>query len=179
MNLAARLAGAFPAETAGLAHDPVRMIVEAGATLSPDSFDVSVAGRPVSIPERLYVDAGRLPRPSRVESGVLACLLTRHHDGYVRQRALDSVLASQAPWAAPFIVRLIGEYVVEILDEIEAAFEREVSQPVREFVAENPEFVRLTKARVESYWDCYHRHIPRETYAGFKLLARLERAGAA
>src|SRR5258708_29026596 len=41
-------------------------------------------------------------------------LLTRSTDGYLRQRALRTIIDLEEPWVAPFVVLLVGEYVVEI-----------------------------------------------------------------
>ena len=46
------------------------------------------------------------------------------------------------------------------------------------FVASNPDFVRLTRARVASYWDCYFRRTPRRDHVGFRLIDRIEATGA-
>lgn len=44
------------------------------------------------------------------------------------------------------------------------------------FVRANPDFIRLTRARVISYWNCYFRHIPRQDYVGLRLMDRIEAA---
>ena len=54
------------------------------------------------------------------------------------------------PWSMPFLVQLVGEYVIEILDQIETAFDRIDPMVVAPFVRENPSFMHLTRARVVS-----------------------------
>jgi hypothetical protein len=175
------IAGAFPA-----ALRPDASVVSVAmppAHLPPSSsFDVVVDGEAVTIPYRLYN-----PEPSSVRMGslspvqltMLACLYTRHHDGRVRQRYLRLLAAQANPWVAPFVVQLLGEYVVEIvLDTRE--YLAQAGEPLRavyrRFAADNPQFLNLTRQRATSYWDCYYRsRFPdREDYPAFRILRALE-----
>ncbi|WP_460436589.1 pentapeptide repeat-containing protein [Angustibacter speluncae] len=127
--------------------------------------DLVVCGEPVQIPSRIYSDERErrteaLAGPDRV---VAACLLTRHHDGHVRQRRLRDVLTSDEPWTAPFVVALLGEYVWQITADI-ALFARSdlPGRPVlaghlRTFLQDNPDFDELVRQRIASYQDAYHR----------------------
>jgi len=45
----------------------------------------------------------------------------------------------------------------------------------RRFLKDNPAFFAITKQRVISYWDCYHRSQRRENYVGFRLLDLFDR----
>lgn len=45
---------------------------------------------------------------------VLDCLFTKHHDGYVREKYLRAVINAQFAWVPPFVIQLLGEYVVQI-----------------------------------------------------------------
>ena len=60
-------------------------------------------------------------------------------------------------WAVPFVVQLIGEYVVEIVEAVRAGLPAVNKETYGEFVRENPQFMATTKRRVVSYWDCYYR----------------------
>jgi hypothetical protein len=40
----------------------------------------------------------------------------------------------------------------------------------RSFLRRNPAFYRLTKDRVLSYWNCYHRAERKMDYAGFQVV---------
>ena len=89
------------------------------------------------------------------------------------------------PWAAPFIVALIGEYIVEILDDIYTALTPRDAQMVAAFIVQNEAYWSTTKRRVISYWDVYYRwrrssrtrhSYRRDEYVGFKLIDRLETA---
>jgi hypothetical protein len=159
----------------------VAMRLTSGATCSasPNGFVVVVAGETIAVPERLYFEEVTLrSNYSATGLAILDCLQTRHHNGFVRERALRQVLARNTPWSIPFVVRLISEYVIEILDLIDTRW-AEIDGPVLgEFLVANPGFHSLVRRRVISYWDCYYRGAyPRwDNYLGFRLLNRMDKA---
>lgn len=103
------------------------------------------------------------------------CILTRSTDGFERQTALKEVLPINEPWSIPFVIALIGEYVVEIIDDIYVAVPQFNRELVATFIGENPVFYKLTSDRVMSYWNCYYRwQFQRNDYVGFKFLRELD-----
>lgn len=141
---------------------------------------ITVQGEPIEIPYRIYNDVPSIdlsPEDSHVRVAI-DCLYTRHHDGFVRQAALRRVLDAQNPWTVPFVLQLLGEYVIEICEDIERFAETELpSRPVqarevRSFAEENPDFIVLTQQRAISYWECYYRgpHLYRDAYPGLRAL---------
>lgn len=85
------------------------------------------------------------------------CLASRHHDGRIRQRAIQHLDFEAGPWTIPFSVQLLGEYVVQIGEVIEAKIASSGVGPFARFAHENPDFIAVTLQRVISYWDCYYR----------------------
>jgi hypothetical protein len=174
MNVSDRISGAFPQSLKGQSEALGALFASKGGRLSPDSFSVIVKGDVITIPERVYVDenvmAGAL-------NGLGDALLTRHHNGFVRQRALGTVLGRRGSLAVPFMVRLIGEYVLEILDQIDEQLDLVSRDDLVDFVTCNPDFMRLTHARVTSYWACYFGATPRQEHVGFRLIERIEALG--
>ena len=75
----------------------------------------------------------------------LACLYTRHNDGHVRERHLRAVIRSSADWVPPFIVQLLGEYVIEIHRVIESNVDCLGQESYLRFVAKNPVFMKATR----------------------------------
>lgn len=171
MLVVEQMVRAFPGALAREAEAAATLLANLGATLSPGGFSVLVEDELVTVPERLYVEERTALAG---DDALIACLLTRHHDGFVRQRALERVLCLRAPWALPFIVRLVGEYVIEIVGQIDDAFADLPVDHLAAFVEANPQFIRLTHARVVSYWNWFYRHIPRREYVGFRLMERIE-----
>jgi hypothetical protein len=149
------------------------------AVSAPDdkhaAFRLACGNDALSIPSRIYQDEAELRALHAGHSEALDAVLTRHHDGFVRARALARILAgAPATWTLPFIIALVGEYVVEILQQIDDGFVRFDPNALARFVNDNPAFLTLLRQRVASYWDCYYRAIPRREYVGFRLVARLE-----
>jgi hypothetical protein len=139
---------------------------------SAEGFSVKVAGEMITIPYRLYHSPSQIKTEhlADLEKEIVDCLLTRHHDGFVRQHHLERIIRSGNPWVPPFVVQLVGEYAIEIIDVIHEHLNLLDRPLYREFLQANPEFFTQTTQRVESYWDRYHRRHPREEYVGFKVL---------
>ena len=80
----------------------------------------------------------------------------------------------------PYVVQLLGEYVVEIssliLDRLTA--QSSFSWPsYREFVGANGGFMALTEQRAVSYWSCYYRHaFARAEYPALVALDKLRQS---
>jgi hypothetical protein len=135
-------------------------------------FSVRVAGELVTIPYRLYHSPNQIKTEhlTDLEKEIVDCLLTRHHDGFVRQQHLERIIRSGNPWVPPFVVQLLGEYSIEIIGVIHEHL-NSLDRPLyREFLQANPAFFTQTAQRVESYWDRYHRAHPKGEYVGFKVL---------
>ncbi|MGW6128482.1 hypothetical protein ACWFNE_00515 [Cellulomonas sp. NPDC055163] len=103
-------------------------------TATPDTVPVVLDGEVLAFPSRIY--HGVLPADTSfvmsLSPAVTACAYTRHHDGHVRQRALRTLLDGPwalQPWVVPYVVKLVDEYVVEIVDDV-AAFLTEVDVEV-------------------------------------------------
>jgi hypothetical protein len=148
--------------------------------------EIYVEGELVQIPYRIHYSwPGQDVRSQLTpdEQLVLACWMTRHHDGRVRQEALSLVFLSEVSWTIPFVVQLCGEYVIEVGEDVCAFFNRDLTQrpalqqAYKQFLNENPEFLSLTEQRAMSYWlDDYQTKMPQDNYpqlAALKLLAQL------
>jgi hypothetical protein len=135
-------------------------------------FSVKVAGEMVTIPYRLYHSPRQIKTEhlTDFEKEIVACLMTRHHDGFVRQQHLERIIRLGNPWVPPFVVQLLGEYAIEIIGVIHEHLNSLNSPLYREFLQANLEFFAQTAQRVESYWDCYYRIHHRDQYFGFKVL---------
>jgi hypothetical protein len=141
-----------------------------------DRFEVLVDAERVQLPSRLrFASQDLSDEPPGTISLMVQSLRTRSNDGFQRQRAVQRLLADIRPWSAPFVVALIGEYIVEILHDIYAAISPSVSDTLAAFISANPIYWDCTRQRVGSYWDVYYRaDFRRSDYVGFKLIDELE-----
>jgi hypothetical protein len=186
------LARAFPARLAPAVISIAQLLPNAGlrATGSVTAGNsrtwpgLVVAGEPVVIPTRVYnpePSPGAVAGLSHVGRVVAAAFCSRHHDGFVRQRQLGTLLGSDEPWTAPFIIQLPGEYVIEICRDIErsarTAFPARpaMQEGMLSFFGENRCFAALTKQRAISCWACYYRglHASQDTYPALSALSIL------
>ena len=134
-----------------------------------DCFKVSVDDESVSIPYRVYHNPSsvRSEKLNNAQREFVDCILTRHNDGFVRQTHLARILNSKNTWVPPFVVQLLGEYVIEIIEENLGNLDAAI---YARFLKSNPDFLALTEQRVFSYWDCYYRSIKKGEYPGFHVL---------
>ncbi len=84
------------------------------------------------------------------------------------------ILKSNQGCIPPFVVQLLGEHVIEILQVIDDHREQLDSALYAQFLRANPAFLALTEKRVFSYWDCYYRSKRKEEYVGFRVLNYLK-----
>jgi hypothetical protein len=79
-------------------------------------------------------------------------------------------------WVCPFVLLLLGEYVVEISERIAANVERLDRRTWAPFLARNQRLVAEVRARADSYFNAYYR----DRFASFaahptaRVLAQLE-----
>lgn len=148
-----------------------------------------LAKQTIDLPTRIYYKPPHYPinaKLTQTEKDLLNCIFSRHHDGYIRQKAIQNILHSQNDWAIPYLVRIIGEYVIQILEDINNHFQTINAPNLTSFIRQNPEFYNRTRSRVSSYWNCYYRHRfseklngirtpEQQRYVGFQLLSKIDR----
>jgi hypothetical protein len=152
----------FPAALQPAALDLLHTLSAAELAPAMREFTVLVQGEKLSAPYRVYYEPRNLRSAiagSTGNSRMLAlCLGTRHWDGYIREECVRELVAVGRPWVVPFVVQLIGEYVVEIVEAAAVTVISDASSAqFTEFARENPAFMATTRRRVVSYWDCYYR----------------------
>lgn len=169
------LADAFPSSLRADALKVASVLPQ--PLLSAWTFSACVSGETLSIPYRVYHDPALINRTDLTarQGELLDCLLTRHHDGFIREKYLAGIIRASNEWIPPFVVQLVGEYVLEILQVISRNLDYLDPSLYRTFLRANPQFFNLTKQRVNSYWDCYYRRWQcRTDYAGFQILTFME-----
>jgi hypothetical protein len=165
------LATAFPAEL--WKHTLASLEAFPEPELPPSrNFSVRLGSQSVDIPYRIY-NSPLLIAPDRLtdlEMNLADCLLTRHHNGFVRQPHLGRIIHLRHSWVPPFVVQLLGEYVIEIIELINDNLSAIDDPLYRNFIIENRDFLAQTSQRVSSYRDRYYPDRRREDYVGFKVL---------
>jgi len=154
-----RILVAFPSRLAGYVRAVLQVIPKAEHEPTDDGIDVTVEGERVLIPYRVY-----FPEPpdkvvaklQPLQRLLLAAMFTRHHDGFVRERWLRAMGPSVESWVPPFVVQLLGEYVVEIACAVEDVIPPGPSS-YQAFADANHDYCRVVSARMIDYWALYYR----------------------
>ena len=174
---------AFPAALAAPAAVVATDLAKGELCAIRYNYCVCLDGETLAIPARVYYDRTRLLAATRadgVEGVISLCLGTRHHDGFVREHCLRRLLGLHHAWVAPFVVQLVGEYVVEIVQVIEAALPDLDASAYGRFLRENPRYLATTERRVISYWYAYREAGYRERgdEPGSRVIAAFRRMAA-
>jgi hypothetical protein len=100
-------------------------------------------------------------------------LMTRHHNGYIREEAIVKLMKLFPSASIPYLVQLLGEYVMEIHLTIIAQITRQQKSWIKEFFIENVLYERTIRSRIISYWNCYYRfdYIKLKDYPVFQFLS--------
>lgn len=147
--------------------------------ISEEKFEIMFKNNEIiSIPYRIYfdeIDGDSYNNFSLVQKAILCCVYTRHHNGHIREKYLSKLmnLNIYEEWIIPFVTRLTGEYVIELLyisDKILDKFSQEL---ISDFNKNNLAFVKCLKSQIISYWNEYYRkeysNLLDEKYIGFKI----------
>ncbi|AOS99313.1 MULTISPECIES: hypothetical protein [Exiguobacterium] len=150
--------------------------------LSPGAIEVNVEQEQIQIPMRVYmpeVASERIEQLTPTQQTMLYCLYTRHHDGYVREHYLQQLLKNRPRdgWVLAYIIELASEYVREIVDSIVPVIEQWDSEVKRQFVEDDPRYMKRTEDRMISYWNAYYRtsgeRRSEADYPGFRIIESL------
>jgi len=122
---------------------------------------VCLNGRILEIPYRIYNDLpnfSHFNNLSAQELSIIYCLYSRHSDGYIRQAMVKKLLETEfKDFMIPYVFLLIGEYVVEIINDIYPFIENN-REFFTEFIVNNHYLKNITYQRMVSYWNEYYRH---------------------
>ncbi len=146
-----------------------------GESLTVNNEILQICSRMYS-PEVQESDIQRLNDQQKL---ILDCIYSRHNDGFIREKHLKNILLNQTPWTTPYVVLLLGEYILEIDKLIsDDLLKNDKLGLYKTFVLENPRFWEKTKARVISYWNEYYRTMfkYKEDYAGMQVVQLIEKA---
>lgn len=173
---------AFPTELIGKVTSLVSVLA-CGQIHSPSDtvIAVHVEGELLSIPYRVYYDERQLANCFNCldDTALIAlCLGTRHHDGYVREQCVRRLLDVDERWTAPYVVQLLGEYVIEVIRPIREKLLDEVGAKYVTFFRDNIKYCEYLECRAISYWNEYYRpRFPKyKEYPAVEALAAIRAA---
>jgi hypothetical protein len=147
-----------------------------------DIGPVVINGEQLRIPYRFYA---REPESSCLQllddhqRLILNAIYTRHANGYIREQHVRPLLLADELWIPPFVIQLLGEYVLEIIQVLEDHIAVFLGPSYVRFARENRAFLQLLRRRITSYWNCYYRNRFQRLndYPAFKIVEVIEGAG--
>lgn len=125
------------------------------------------------------------PRPelenelTETQKQILNCIYTRHHNGYIREKRLKNLFGFDHEWILPYKLQLLGEYVIEILFELDKHITDENIQQYKQLTLNNRKYWEQTKSRMGSYWNEHYRYPnykKTKDYIGYKIMKRINKA---
>lgn len=137
-------------------------------------FNVMIDNETIVIPSRIY---NSIPTDSHSDEQklVTTCIYSRHYDGFIREQQLNDLLQMDDECVPPYVLQLLGEYILEIIQVMNANRSVMARTHYTKFMNNNPTFVERTKSRIISYWNCYYRNeYPRiKEYPGYLVAESL------
>lgn len=140
--------------------------------MSMEQIEVLWQGKVNKFPYRIYTSATKNDVETMKDFEKLS-LMTRHHDGYIREVAIVKLMKLFPSASIPYLVQLLGEYVMEIHLTIIGQIIPQQKLWINDFFTENISYERTIRNRIVSYWNCYYRfdYIKLKNYPAFQFLS--------
>jgi hypothetical protein len=137
--------------------------------LSSDNIEqVHVLNSTIIIPCRIYFkkpdlycfspQLAEIPiinESDKTKYSIFYCIYSRDDNGYIRQSCLEKIIRLSDPWVPPFVLKLLSEYVIEIIEVVAANVDTLQPKLYSDFISNNLLFVTKMKERIISYWACF------------------------
>lgn len=146
-----------------------------------DTQSVYLSRELLIIPNRVYFEEPPKEKEDQLtkqQKTILNCLYLRHSDGHIRQKRLEMLLRSKEDYVVPFIIHLLGEYIVEIFEPLDRVICSNMLSRYRKFIIDNPKYWVTIKSRVISYWNVFYRkskYPNLATYPGTEIVNKIKR----
>ncbi len=118
---------------------------------------------------------------TETQKQIINCIYTRHHNGYIREKRLRNLFGFNYEWILAYKLQLLGEYVIEILFELDKHITDENIHQYKQLTLNNRKYWEQTKSRMVSYWNEYYRYPEYKKlkdYIGYKIMKRIDKANS-
>ena len=189
-----RLIKAFPSELTGDVKKVIQIVPfndneiqlhdgrfhKVGDLIHSDSFSLKFNNESLTIPYRLYFNE---PNPeleiglTNRQKDILNCIYLRHFNGFIREKRLKLISDNADRWVVPYVVKLLGEYLYELLPVIDKKVNEYTLEYYFEYANENQKYWQQTESRMISIWDLHYRsRFPKlKEYIGYKIIKRIKK----
>lgn len=160
-----------------------QQIIKLDNLIFSSNLTVYLDNESLTIPYRIYFNEPDFEienKLSDIQKTILNCIYLRHFDGYLRQRRLKNLVDKNENWITPYTIQLLGEYVFEILQDLDKQINANTIDNYVKFIGENPKYWKQTESRMISYWNEYHRRqFPKlKDYIGRHIADKIKKANA-
>ena len=131
--------------------------------------DVSLNGEVLELPQRVCFGEYNTQSLTLVQEQMLNCLYLCHCNGHLREHYLRELLTVKEDFTLPFIAKLFGDYVIEIVKVLHSELPDVTRDKLRDFFRANPLYQKRIESRIASYWDLFYRN----AYPQFQEIYRL------
>jgi hypothetical protein len=179
LDIMKRLHNGFPTNLAADV-DSVLQLFSINPLYSASELDICIriSGDDLRIPYRLSLPETDVPLDNATEQSgyILACILSRHGNGFIRERYVHKLVHATELWVVPYLLQLVGEHVCPIIQNILDNLEHLHTPLFVDFGRENPQFIERTRQRVISLWaDLYqHQFLRLAEYPGYRVMKALK-----
>ena len=132
---------------------------------------VYLNGESLELPQRVYFGEYNTQSLTLVQEQMLNCLYLYHCNGHLREHYLRELLIVKEDFTLPFIAKLFGDYVIEIVKVLQSELPNDTRDKLRDFFRANPLYQKRIESRIASYWDLFYRNVyPNfKKYIGYQL----------
>lgn len=132
---------------------------------------IYLKGEFLELPQRVYFGEYNTQSLTLVQEQMLNCLYLCHCNGHLREYYLRKVLEAKEDFALPFISKLFGDYVIEILEVLHHELPNDTRDKLRDFFRANPLYKKCIQSRIASYWDLFYQNTypDLKKYVGYQL----------
>jgi hypothetical protein len=147
-----------------------------------DDIEINLQTEKIVLTDRIYFAEPNIELENNLtdqQRNILNCIYTRHINGYIRERRLKNLINIDLEWVLPFKLLLLGEFVIEILYELDNHITDNNIQLYKRLTLDNNKLWKQTKSRMVSWWDADYRHPNCKTlkdYIGYKIVKRINKA---
>jgi hypothetical protein len=139
---------------------------------------IFINGETIIIPNRIYSNEPKQnfeDELTETQNVILNCVYLTHKNGFLRQQRLEILKDNFEDFVIPYKMKVLSEYVIEIISEIESHINEKSIESYLKFIRENPKYWNLTKSRITSYWGEYFKwNCKLKDYVGRRIIKKIE-----
>ncbi len=128
--------------------------------IHPDKQIIQLDGEILSIPYRVYFNEPEFDKENKLtelQKTILNCIYLRHHNGLVRQKRLELLLGKNDYFIISYKFHLLGEYVIQILEDLQKHITESNIDDFVKFSNENEKYLVKIESKMAGSWNTHYR----------------------